>query len=83
MKTYTVWFVIKANRTEYLADVQVKARTAKDACKTVKVWYHDKTGKNAFRPTTKLLEGETDWYQKRGNLKHFDAVVEQDVVFGS
>lgn len=36
MKQYTVYFFIKANRTEYLADVVIEAQTAKDAYKLCK-----------------------------------------------
>lgn len=72
MKEYVVYFYVKANRTEYLCDVVVEAKTAVEACKLVKHWYHKKTGKNAFRPTTKK---PTDtWYAERGSIRHFDRV---------
>ncbi|MCD7843629.1 MAG: hypothetical protein LUG17_03270 [Clostridiales bacterium] len=76
MKTYTVYFVIKANRTEYLADVAVKAQTAKEACKAARVWYYDMSGKNAFRPTAKMDAADRKWYENRGNLRHFQTVVD-------
>ena len=57
MKTYVVYFFIKANRTEYLADVVIEAPTAKAACALCRDWYFKTTGKNAFRPTTKTESG--------------------------
>lgn len=71
MKQYTVYFFIKANRTEYLADVVIEAQTAKDACKICKEWYFEKTGKNAFRPTTKMSDEDRKWYDARSNVRHF------------
>ena len=73
MKQYTVYFYIKANRTEYLADVSLEAKTAADACKRCKEWYHAKTGKNAFRPTTKLTEESRKWYEDRGLIQRLTA----------
>ena len=43
MKTYTVYFYVKANRTEYMVDVDVQAQTAKSACASVKQWFKDLT----------------------------------------
>lgn len=54
MKPYIVYFFIKENRTEYLADVVIEAASAKEACARCKEWYFKKTGKNAFRPTTSI-----------------------------
>ena len=54
MKPYIVYFFIKENRKEYLADVVIEAASAKEACARCKEWYFKKTGKNAFRPTTSI-----------------------------
>mgnify|MGYP000575626059 CR=1 FL=1 len=70
MKTYTVYFYVKANRTEYMVDVEVQAQNAKLACALVKTWYKDLTGRNAFRPTTKYSPDVEAWYQKKGNRYH-------------
>ena len=75
MKTYVVYFFIKANRTEYLADVAVEAPTAKAACALCKDWYFKTTGKNAFRPTTKLSDEDRRWYEDHNRIKHFDAAL--------
>lgn len=73
MKTYVVYFFIKANRMEYLADVVVEAPTAKAACKLCKEWYFNKTGKNAFRPTTSITDDARRWYEERGRVRHLTA----------
>lgn len=73
MKEYTVYFYIKQNRTEYLADVVIKAENAKAACSVCKEWYRTKTGKNAFRPTTSENQISFDWYESRGQRVHFTA----------
>ena len=78
MKTYVVYFFIKANRTEYLADVAVEAPTAKAACALCKDWYFKTTGKNAFRPTTKLSDEDRKWYEDHNRIKHFDATLKQN-----
>lgn len=78
MKTYVVYFFIKANRTEYLADVAVEAPTAKAACALCKDWYFKTTGKNAFRPTTKLSDEDQKWYEDHNRIKHFDATLKQN-----
>ena len=66
MKTYVVYFFIKANRTEYLADVAVEAPTAKAACALCK---------DSFRPTTKLSDEDRKWYEDHNRIKHFDAAL--------
>lgn len=75
MKKYVVYFYIKENRTEYLADVSVCANTAKEACKLCKGWYYKKTGKNAFRPTTKVDEEFMKRYEERGLIKHMSDII--------
>ena len=67
LKSYTVYFFTKENRTEYLNEVFIEANTAKEACAICKQWYHEKTGKNAFRPTTK--KEDWTWYVSRGNVR--------------
>ena len=56
MKTYQVFYYIKANRTETLHYISVDANNSKEACKKCKELVFKKTGKNAFRPTTKVPE---------------------------
>lgn len=73
MKQYVVYFFIKANRTEYLADVVIEAQNAKEACKLCKEWYYKKTGKNAFRPTIRMSDADQKWYEDRGNIRHMTA----------
>lgn len=73
MKQYVVYFYIKANRTEYLADVVVEAPTEKAACALCKDWYFEATGKNAFRPTTSITDDAREWYEDRGRVRHFMA----------
>lgn len=75
MKLYTVYFIIKENRTEYLADVVVEAPNAKESCKLCKDWYHKKTGRNAFRPTTSMSEDDRKWYKDHDHLRHFITLV--------
>lgn len=70
MKTYTVYFYVKANRTEYMVDVDVQAQTAKSACASVKQWFKDLTGRNAFAPTTKWNSDVDEWYRSRGRRYH-------------
>lgn len=70
MKEYVVYFYIKQNRAEYLADIVVEAKNAKDACKAAKEWYFNKTGKNAFRPTTKPDAEIIARYKERGTIVH-------------
>ena len=71
MKQYMVYFFVKANCTEFLAQRIVEAPNAKEACKVCKDWYHQKTGKNAFRPTTKLDESDIAFYGSRGRRLFF------------
>lgn len=50
---YQVYYWIKRDRHEYLQSIFVAAENAKEACKTAKATVREKTGRNAFRPTTK------------------------------
>ena len=52
-KSYQVFYYIKANRTETLHHIFVMANNSKEACKKCKEVVFEKTGRNAFRPTTK------------------------------
>ena len=36
------------------------------------------TGKNAFRPTTKLSDEDRKWYEDHNRIKHFDATLKQN-----
>lgn len=53
-KSYQVFYYIKANRTETLHHMFVMANNSKEACKKCKEVVFEKTGRNAFRPTTKV-----------------------------
>lgn len=68
MKPYIVYFFIKENRTEYLADVVIEATSAKEACARCKEWYFKKTGKNVFRPTTSISDETKKWYAEHDRL---------------
>ena len=57
MKTYQVYYWIKANRTEKLYVTPITAANAKEACGKCKAEVKEKTGRNAFRPTIKCPEG--------------------------
>ena len=54
MKRYTVFYIIKANGLCYLKSIDVNADTALDACALCRKTVKAKTGKNAFRPTTRI-----------------------------
>lgn len=51
MKTYTVYYIVKANRNEYLFSMDVQAANAKEAKSEAKRIEHERSGRNAFRPT--------------------------------
>lgn len=53
MKNYEVFYWIKANSTETLHSLVVEAANSKEACSKCKAQVFAKTGRNAFRPTTK------------------------------
>lgn len=54
MKSYQVFYWIKKNSHEYLDHMFVSANNAKDACRICKEQVKKQTGRNAFRPTTKV-----------------------------
>lgn len=54
MKSYQVFYWIKKNRHEYLEHMFVSANNAKEACQVCKDQVKEQTGRNAFRPTTKV-----------------------------
>lgn len=54
LKSYQVFYYIKANKQETLHHIFVMANNAKEACKKCKEVVYQKTGRNAFRPTTKV-----------------------------
>ena len=56
MKSYTVYYIVKANRQEYARSMVVTAGNARGACKRCKELVYEKTGRNAFRPSTKKPE---------------------------
>lgn len=58
-KTYQVFYWIKKNRHEYLEHMFVAANNAKDACRICKEQVKEKTGRNAFRPSTKVPDVES------------------------
>lgn len=58
MKTYQVFYWIKKNRHEYLEHMFIRASNAKEACRICKEQVIEKTGRNAFRPTTKAPDLE-------------------------
>jgi hypothetical protein len=58
MKNYQVFYWIKKNRHEYLCHMFVAAQNAKEACKICKEQVLLQTGRNAFRPTTKVPDIE-------------------------
>lgn len=58
MKIYQVFYWIKANKKEYLEHMFVSAQNSKEACKRCKELVKEQTGRNAFRPTTKVPDRE-------------------------
>ena len=58
MKNYQVFYWIKANKKEYLEHMFVTAKNSKEACKRCKELVKERTGRNAFRPTTKVPDPE-------------------------
>lgn len=53
-KSYQVFYWIKKNNHEYLNHMFVIAGGVKDACRSCKEQVKEQTGRNAFRPTTKV-----------------------------
>ena len=69
MKCYQVFYWIKKDRKEYLEHIFVTANNAKEACAKCKRIVREKTGRNAFRPTTKApTEQEMEAYRKAPGL---------------
>lgn len=58
MKTYQVFYWIKKNKKEYLNHMFVSAQNSKEACRLCKELVREQTGRNAFRPTTKVPDPE-------------------------
>lgn len=56
MKSYTVYYFLKANHQEYAHSMVVTAGNARGACKRCKELVYEQTGRNAFRPSTKKPE---------------------------
>lgn len=52
-KEYQVFYVIKRNKKEYLYHIFVMASNQREAIQQCKAVVLEKTGRNAFRPTTK------------------------------
>jgi hypothetical protein len=75
MKTYTIYFTMKQNSTAFIGVAQVEAATAKEACARCKAWYHAKTGRNAFRPTTTLADVTREWADEYNKWVRFDEIV--------
>lgn len=53
-KSYQVFYIIKHNRKEELNHIFVTANNQKEAIEKCKHVVFEKTGKNAFRATTKV-----------------------------
>lgn len=56
MKSYTVYYIVKANRHKYARSMVVTAGNAREACRRCKELVYEKTGRNAFYPSTKKPE---------------------------
>lgn len=54
MKQYTVYYVIKTNRREWLHKMEVEAANSREAAKICKKRVYEKTKKNAFRLSTSI-----------------------------
>lgn len=60
---YNVYYVIKMNGKEYLHVLEnVKAANARVACGFCKQYVFERTGRNAFRPCTKVSEDDVNRY---------------------
>lgn len=53
LKSYQVYYIIKKNNREYLEHIFINANNTKAACQECKRIVREKTGRNAFYPTTK------------------------------
>lgn len=61
MKIYNVYYVIKMNGKDYLHVLEnVKADNAKVAIRFCKEYVQRRTGRNAFRPCTKIDDYELE-----------------------
>ena len=56
MKSYTIYYIVKANCHKYARSMVVTAGNARGACKRCKELVYEKTGRNAFCPSTKKPE---------------------------
>ena len=66
MKTYNVFYYIKVNRLEIMKNMDIEACSSKEACAKCKEIVKEKTGRNAFRPTTKTPDASTiDFYKTK------------------
>ncbi len=62
IKKYEVFYIIKMNGREQLHLMEIEAATAKEACAECKYRVREQTGRNAFRPTTKMSEDDINRY---------------------
>ena len=69
MKTYNVFYYIKVNRIEIMKNMEIEADSSKEACAKCKEIVKEKTGRNAFRPTTKAPDAETiEFYKNKAGF---------------
>jgi len=62
MKTYSVFYIVKANGHHILRCADIQAETAKDAKAEAKRMERERSGRNAFTPSTTLDGcGDTSW----------------------
>lgn len=54
LKQYQIFYVIKHNRKEQINHIFVAANNKKEACRKCKEIVYGRTGRNAFRPITKV-----------------------------
>ena len=78
MKTYVVYFFIKQTGQSIWPTSLSRLPRQKAACALCRDWYFKTTGKNAFRPTTKLSGEDRKWYEDHNRIKHFDAALKQN-----
>lgn len=57
LKSYTVYFFTKENRTEYLNEVVIEANTAKEACAICKQCITKRPAKTHFVPRQRKRTG--------------------------
>lgn len=69
MKEYNVFYTIKANRLKILKNMKIEASNSKEACAKCKEIVKEKTGRNAFRPTTKAPDATTiEFYKNKAGF---------------